>query len=185
MLNGTVAPTLKSELLNKMKVEPFYICTDGSNDRELHKMKCHIVTQFLNMCLSSSSMAVDPYKVTDRRLSQLLECENPWSLCTSVAIDNTSVNIGVWYSLKSRITKRNSSVNFCGCPCHIIHNTAQEAGEPFTQSYGFDAEEFTINLFYWFDKYTIRKNEPLSFCEFCDQEYRKVINQVVKFRVSY
>ena len=100
-----------------------------------------------------------------------MDCENPWSLCTSVGIDNTSVNIGVRDSLKSRITKRNSSVYFCGCPCHIIHNTAQKAGEAFTKSCGFDVEDFTVDLFYWFDKSTKRKNVLLSYCEFCDQEY--------------
>jgi len=35
MLNGAVAPMLKSELLNKMKVQPFSVCVDGSNDRDL------------------------------------------------------------------------------------------------------------------------------------------------------
>ena len=29
MLNGAVAPTLKGELLNKMRVQPFSICVDG------------------------------------------------------------------------------------------------------------------------------------------------------------
>ena len=189
MLNGAVAPTLKNELLNKMKVQPFSICVDGSNDKELQKMNPvtvrihdnvngHIVTQFLDMCLSSSSTATDLYKVIDGKLAQLLECDNPWNLCTAVGIDNTSVNIGVRNSLKSRITKRNPSVYFCGCPCHIIHNTAQKAGEAFTQSCGFDVEEFTIDLFYRFDKSTKRKNALLSFCEFCDQEYRKVIKHV-------
>ena len=35
MLNGATAPTLKGELLNKMRVQPFSIYVDGSNDREL------------------------------------------------------------------------------------------------------------------------------------------------------
>ena len=47
------------------------------------------------MCLSSSSTAADLYKVIDGKLTQLLECENPWNLCTSVGIDNTLVNIAV------------------------------------------------------------------------------------------
>ena len=100
MLNGAIAPTLKGKLLNRMKVQPFSICTDGSNDRELQIMnpvtvriyddvKGHILTQFLDMYLSSSSTAADLYKVIDGKLAQLLQCENPWSLRTSVGIDNT------------------------------------------------------------------------------------------------
>ena len=81
----------------------------------------HILTQFLDMCLSSSSTAADLYKVIDGKLAQLLECENPWSLCSFVGIDY----IGVRDSLQSRITKRKPSVYFYGCPCNIIHNTAK------------------------------------------------------------
>ena len=42
------------------------------------------------------------------------------------------VNTGVKDSPKPRITKRNPSLYFCGCPdlaCHIIYNTAYKAGE--------------------------------------------------------
>ena len=58
MLNGSVASTLKSELLNKMRVQPFSIRVDGFNDRELQTinpvivhddMNSHVVTQFLDM----------------------------------------------------------------------------------------------------------------------------------------
>ena len=154
-----------------MRVQPFSICVDGLNDRELQKMnpvtvrihddmKGHVVTQFLDMRLSSNSTAAHQYNVIDGKLAQLLECENPWNLCTSVGIDNTSVNIGIRDSLKSRITNRNLSVYFCGCPCHIIHNTAHKAGEVFTQSCGFEVEDFTIDLFYWFDK---SRKERMSF----------------------
>ena len=87
-------------------------------------MNGHVVSQFLDMCLSSNSTAANLYNVIDGKLAQLLECENRRNLCTSVGIDNISLNIGVRDPLKSRITKRNPSVYFCGCPCHIIHNTA-------------------------------------------------------------
>ena len=56
--------------------------------------------------------------------------------------------------------KRNLSVYFCGCPCHIIHNTAHNAVEAFTQSCGFDVEDFTIDLFYWLDN---KQKERMSF----------------------
>ena len=127
-----------------MRIQPFPICLDGSSDVELQKMNPvtvrihdnvndHVIIQFLDMCLSSNSTAAHLYNVINGNLAQPLECENPWNLCTSVGIDNTSVNIGVRDSLKLRITKRNPSVYFCGCPYHIIHNTTHKAGEAFTQ----------------------------------------------------
>jgi len=73
-------------------------------------------------------------------------------------VDNTSVNIGIWDSIKNRVLQQNPSVYFNGCPCHIIHNAAQKAGESFTDACGLDVEEFVIDLYYWFDKPTKRNN---------------------------
>lgn len=97
---------------------------------------------------------------------------NPWNNCTSIGVDNTSVNIGVQNSLKSRILMRNNAVYVNGCPCHILHTTGQKAAKVF------DVEEFAIDLFYWSDKSTKRKNKLQSYCEFCDQEYRAIIKHV-------
>ena len=68
---------------------------------------------------------------------------------------------------------------FCDCPCHInttLHiRQVKLLHNPVALMH---VEDFTIDLFYWFDKSTKRKNELLHFCEFCDQEYRKVMKHV-------
>ena len=75
-------------------------------------------------------------------------------MCTSVGVDNTSVNICVRDSLKTRVVNRNPVIYFNGCPCHIIHNAAQKAGDSFMECCGVDVEEFAIDLYYLFDKST-------------------------------
>ena len=114
----------------------------------------------------------------EETLSKQLESTNPWTICTSVGIDNTSVNIGTRNSLKTRIVQRNSAIYFSGCPCHVLHNAAQKCGTAFARCCGFDAEEFAVDLYYWFDKSTKRKNELKSYNEFCNQEYRSMIKHV-------
>ena len=53
----------------------------------------------------------------DTKLVELLKCPNPWSRCTSVGVDNTSVNqIGIRDSIKTRVQNRNSAIFFNGCP---------------------------------------------------------------------
>ena len=189
MLNLSVAPSLKKDLIDNMKAHPFSVSVDGSNDTGLEKMNPvtiriydtnsgRIITQFLDMCTSASSTAEAIYKVMDGKRSELLESTNPWSMCTSDGVDNTSVNIGIRNSLKTRILKRSNAIHFNGCPCHIIHTAAQKAGSAFALCCGFDAEEFVIDLYYWFDKSTKRKNELQSYCKFCDQEYRAIIKHV-------
>ena len=143
------------------------------------------------MCTASAATAEAIYSTVDGKLAELLDTENPWKLCTSVGVDNTSVNIGIHNSLKTRVLLRNSAVYFSGCPCHILHNAAQKAAEVFSSECGFDIEEFTIDLYYWFEKSTKRKNSLRSYCEFCDQQYRSVIkhdhcvHEVVKFGNSH
>ena len=124
---------------------------DIKNDRN--------VTRFLDMCLLTSSTAEGIYGVLEDKLTQLLQCDDPWKLYTSVGVDNTSVNIGVRNSLKTRILRRNSAIFFNGCPCHKIHNAAQYAAEASMVECGFDVEEFVVDLYYWFGKSTKRKNE--------------------------
>lgn len=60
----------------------------------------------------------------------------------------------------------------------MIHNAAQKAARAFSSQVGFDVEEFMVDLYYWFEKSTKRKNCLRSYCEFCDQEYRSIIKNV-------
>ena len=62
----------------------------------------HIVTQFLDMCTSCSSRGEGIYSAVDGKLKELLQCSNPWVMCTSLGVDNTSVNVGNRDSLKTR-----------------------------------------------------------------------------------
>ena len=71
-----------------------------------------VVTQFLNMYTTSNATAAAIYDTMDKTLARLLESTNPWTMCTSVGVDNTSVNIGTRNSLQTRIVKRNDAVYF-------------------------------------------------------------------------
>ena len=48
---------------------------------------------------------------------------------------------------------------------HIIHNAVQKAEDGFTKIcvHKFDVEELAIDLYYWFDKSTKRKNGLLTY----------------------
>ena len=165
MINLAIAPELEKDLVENMKVHPFSVSIDGSNDTALEKMnpmairiydvnRGRVVTQFLDMCTSRGATAEAIYGIMDGTLSKLLESTNPWGMCTSVGVDNTSVNIGTRNSLKTRIVGRNSAIYFNGCPCHVVHNAAQKGGMAFARCCGFDAEELAVDLYYWFDKST-------------------------------
>ena len=103
MLNLAVAPMLKQDLIERMKIHPFSISIDGSNDAGLKKMnpttvrifdskENRVVTQFLDMCTTSSATAECLFDTLDKKLEELLQSSSPWNLCTSVGVDNTLVS---------------------------------------------------------------------------------------------
>ena len=67
------------------------------------------VTQFLNMCTTSSATAAAIYDTMDKTLVRLLKSTNPWTMHKSVGVYNTSVNIDTRNSLQTRIVKRNDA----------------------------------------------------------------------------
>lgn len=186
ILNGALAVDLQKSLVDHMKAEPFSLATDGSNDSGLQKMnpltvrifdvnRGRVMTQLLDMCLTSASTADAIYKKISETLTKF---GVDWEKCVAFGVDNTSVNLGRRNSIKTRVEQQNESIYFMGCPCHMVHNTATKAAEAFESATNFDVEDVLVDLYYWFDKSTKRKNELSGFCEFCDVTYRAVVKHV-------
>ena len=134
-----------------------------------------IVNPFLDMCEKTSVTAEFICTALNEKVSQFLNTSEPWHNYTSAGVSNTSANISMQKLLKTRIIARNDSIYFSGCPYHIIHNAAQKGGEAFACKSKFDVAEFMIDVYHCFDKYTKLKCSLLSFCKFCDQDYRTII----------
>lgn len=186
ILNGALAESLQQSLVDQMKKEPFSLATDGSNDSGLQKMnpltvryfdinRNKVTSQLLDMCLTSSSTAEAIYsKIYDT----LRDFGIDWGLCVAFGVDNTNVNVGRRNSIRTRAHEENQAIYFVGCPCHMVHNTACKASESFQAATGFDVEDMLVDIYYWFDKSTKRKNELADFCGFCNLQYRQVVKHV-------
>ena len=186
ILNGALAKSFRTSLIEQMKTEPFSLATDGSNDSGLQKMnpltvpyfdsnRGKVTSQLLDMCLTSSSTAESIYvKIND--ILNLYDID--WKMCIAFGVDNTNVNVGRRNSIRTRVHQENEFIYFVGCPCHMVHNTACKAAEVFQRETGFDVEDMLVDLYYWFDKSTKRKNELYEFCDFCNIEYRQVVKHV-------
>jgi hypothetical protein len=137
IINGAVAPHFQSILVDKMKNGPFAIATDGSGDSAPEKMnpltvrifdinRGMVCTQFLDMCMSSSSTAEGIFA---KMQGVMQKHQISWDNCVGVGVDNTSVNMGCNNSIKTRVLQQNGAIYIMGCPCHIVHNTAGKAAE--------------------------------------------------------
>lgn len=127
------------------------------------------------MCMSKGGTAEKLFSSIDNCMSSF---GISWSNCVAVGVDNTSVNAGKKNSLMARVQQRNRSTYFNGCPCHIVHNTSAAAASAFSCTTGFEVEDMMVDLYYWFDYSTKRKNKLAEYADFCDQEYRQIVKHV-------
>jgi len=152
-----------------MKEKPYSIAIDRSNDTGLLKMNPLTVCLFTLVeslssflaCMTRGSTAADIFAKMDETLQQFGVC---WSNCVSAGVDNTSVNLGKKNSIMTRVTEKNPAVFFNGCPCHIVHNIASKASDSYGRVTGFDVDDFCIDVYYWFEKSTKRKQSLSDFC---------------------
>ena len=131
-----------------------------------------IYSRFWHMCLVSNCSAEGIFT----EVSKAFEENNvPWCNLVGLSLDNTSVNMGRHTGLYRKIESKNTSVYTFGCPCHIVHNTSNHAAKSFAGVTGFDVGDFLVDIFYYFDNSTKRQASLKEYCEFCDQDYCKIL----------
>ncbi|KAK1903218.1 Light-independent protochlorophyllide reductase subunit B [Dissostichus eleginoides] len=146
IINEAVAPHFRKELVMKMRTNPFTLITDGSNDTGREKMNpltvrvydsysSKVVHRFLDMC-PTSGPSCGTAEVIYQKMDEALQKS---------------------HTMEKLILKEHGSIYIHGCPCHIIHNTAKQAGLGFLEVCGFDPEDLTVDVGYWFKGSTNRK----------------------------
>ena len=78
----------------------------------------------------------------------LTEREIPWHNCLSFFSDNANTMKGKGVGVYGHINRKNNSVYFLGCACHLIHLGAQTAAAALPVDIG----NIIISIFYFLDK---------------------------------
>ena len=106
-------------------------------------------TQLLDMGVCKEGTAEVLFNNID---SILRKNKVDWEYCVAVGLDNTAVNVGKKNSIMTRVLAKNENIFINGCPCHVIHNSANKAAEQFSEVSRFGVEDFLVDLFHWFNK---------------------------------
>ena len=184
-----IGTSLRDSLVEELKSWPFSLMVDGSNDHGLYKMFPitvrvfdinwnRVMTKFLDLNLITgrdSGKAAAMFESIDAKFQSY---ELSWDSVTCIGMDNTNVNMGIRNSIKTRVVEKNENIVVAGCPCHILHNAAGHAASRFNEETGFDVEDHSVDLYYWFDKSSKRKSALAEYYQFCDQSYAEVVRHV-------
>uniref|UniRef100_H3B978 HAT C-terminal dimerisation domain-containing protein n=1 Tax=Latimeria chalumnae TaxID=7897 RepID=H3B978_LATCH len=173
----TLAGNSKSELVSVLKRRPFCLATDGSNDIEDCKLYPIVVRVFNDYKVKKTCLLFLPELKKDSTAVNIYDCIRCQletlgiPRCSMIAFtsDNASVMPG------SRQWSRNSTeTNTVGCPCHLIHITADKA----TDSLPISVEDIVITNYYYLKKSSKRKRPLRKFQELYSVECQKIIKHV-------
>ena len=94
-----------------------------------------------------------------------------WDNVVSVGLDNTTTNMGIRNSLKTRILSENAQTFIAGCNCHLAHLAAGKGGDAYAAITKFDCEDHQVDLYYFFKRSTHRKGILKEYMDFVGCEW--------------
>ncbi|KAJ8032743.1 Zinc finger MYM-type protein 6 [Holothuria leucospilota] len=180
---GVSAEENVNEIVKHLINNPFSVATDGSNDYADHKLYPVLVKYFdytegrVICCLLSvkeckvSSTGKNIFDLLDNTLQRY---KIPWRNCICFGTDNASVMVGHKSGVAAFLKEANSDIYIQGCPCHLMHLTAEKASKELL----LNVEEFLIDIYYYLDKSAKRKQELQAFQTLCGLESRKILKHV-------
>lgn len=105
--------------------------------------------------------------------SELEKRDITWD-CMSFGEDNAMVMQGLKEGTAGYINKKNSAVYVLGCPCHLIHLATEKAAAQLPVL----IEELLVDVFFYLDKSSKRKQGQKKFQDLCGVEMRKIVKHV-------
>ena len=190
ILNQAMYPLSKKHLVTYMKENPFSFCHDGSSDTSVKKMNpvCvsifdastskSVETKFYDMCATTGEDCGKAKTLFEAIDSNFTRDSISWANTVAVGLDNTAVNMGCNNSIKVRVLEKNSNCFIAGCNCHLLHLAASKGADAYYQVTGFDVEDHSVDIYYYFSKSTKRKGVLMEYFDFVDLEWEEVVRYV-------
>ena len=178
IVTGALNPYFSKPVFTACQENPFSILCDEGTDHDDKNFAilvrlwddqlCKPVTRFLDMPVCNIGTAEKLFEAIDTALNVR---NIPWSNVVGFESDTTNVMIGKHNSILSRIKQRQPNVFSQGCVCHLS-NLCLLAG---VKALPIDIDDFFVDLFYYFDKSSKRKEEFHEFQEFTGTKELKII----------
>ena len=178
IVTGALHPYFAKPVFTLCQENPFSILCDEGTDHDDKNFAVLVrlwdnqlgkpVSRFLDMPVCNIGTAEKLFEAINKALN---EKNIPWSNVIGFESDTTNVMMGKHNSVLSRIKQKQPDVFSQGCVCHLS-NLCLLAG---VKLLPIDVDDFFVDLFYYFDKSSKRKEELHEFQEFTGTKELKII----------
>lgn len=180
---NTLAAEDAGIITNAMQNGPYSLATDGSTDYGDSKLYPIVVKYYdksvgriltVLLCMpecTEASTGENIFKLID---SVLIKRNIPFENCMSFAADNANVMQGMNQGVAGFLFRKCPSIYIMKCPCHLIHLAAEKAAAQLPMH----VEDTIVDIYYYLDKSSKRKQELRQFQTLCGVEIRKILKHV-------
>ena len=178
---GCISNRVTEELCQKMKMEPFAIGTDGSND---HNSKLYPMVVIMNdeatesittelLCISELTEASTAVNICNLITSELERFQIPISNCIAFISDNANVMVGKKGGVSTLLKKEQPKMINIGCGCHLINLAVKKSVSVIPVK----VDEFLTDIYFYFH------HSEKRLAEFNDvqQIYNDEARQILKY----
>jgi hypothetical protein len=171
-----------NKLVENLKKVPFIISTDGSNDTDSNLYPI-VVTYFdeISARVQSRILAVPVLKgnstgenIANLILQTLERFAIPVSNCIGLVADNAPVMMGCKSGVFGILQQHQKDLINIGCSCHLL-NLAAEKG---ASCLSLNVDELLIDIYYYLQKSSKRKEKLKVFQELHNSETKKILKHV-------
>ncbi|XP_063216685.1 uncharacterized protein LOC134527707 [Bacillus rossius redtenbacheri] len=177
-----MASESKRVIVSILQQVPFSFATDGSTDSNSVKLYPLVVSFFkpargqvsvvlLSVLETSDNTGLGIFSVINKELSSL---RIPWENCIAFASDNANTMTGETKGVISFVKEHHPAVLMQCCSCHLVHLAAQKASSHLLVN----VENFLVQLFYYLEKSSKRKNTLKVYQEICGMKSHKIFKYV-------
>lgn len=177
-----MAVDCKKTFEENVKNSVFALSIDGSNDTDSQLYP--IVITFLNeqegkiqstlFALPALSGNSTGQNIGDLMLNTLKARNVDVKKCIAFGADNAPVMIGNKNGVAAILKKENKDLIVMGCPCHLIHLAAEKAAKSLPVA----VDDVLIDIFYYLERSSKRKEELKELQKKFDAESHKILKHV-------
>lgn len=180
IMNLALEPECAEDMYKLIRTEkrPYSILVDESNDIMCEK-ECAILARYYSEAQDKVADGfIDMPVCNDAKAENIFNCIASsmdekginWSNCIGFSSDNCNVMIGKNNSVLSRVKAQAPHIYSVGCPSHLVNICAKTAAKELSMS----PEELIIDIYYYFEKSSKRREDLKEFQEFCNVAQQRV-----------